>query len=61
MRPIFAQPDATAVSEQFERVTNMLQAQLPEVAVALCDAREDLLAFPAFPLSTGASCGRRIP
>ena len=50
VRTIFAQPDASAVGEQFERVTTMLEAQFPDVAASLRDAREDLLAFSAFPL-----------
>ena len=50
VRTIFAQPDAGAVAEQFERVTTMLDGQFPEVAVALRATREDLLAFSAFPL-----------
>ncbi len=50
VRTIFAQPDAAAVAEQFERVTTMLDAQFPEVASVLRDTREDLLAFSAFPL-----------
>ena len=50
VRTIFAQPDAAAVGEQFERVTTMLEGQFPDVAAALFDAREDLVAFSAFPL-----------
>jgi transposase-like protein len=50
VRTIFAQPDAAAVAEQFERVTTMLEGQFPDVAAALRATREDLLAFAAFPL-----------
>jgi transposase-like protein len=50
VRTVFAQPDATAVAEQFERVTAMLEGQFPDVASALRATREDLLAFSAFPL-----------
>lgn len=50
VRTIFAQPDAAAVGEQFERVTTMLEGQFPDVAASLRDAREDLLAFSAFSL-----------
>jgi putative transposase len=50
VRTIFAQPDAAAVGEQFERVATMLEAQFPNVAAALNDAREDLVAFSTFPL-----------
>ncbi len=50
VRTVFAQPDAGAVAEQFERVTAMLEGQFPDVAAALRATREDLLAFSAFPL-----------
>ncbi len=50
VRTIFAQPDAVAVGEQFDRVATMLETQFLEVATSLRDAREDLLAFSAFPL-----------
>lgn len=50
VRTIFAQPDAAAVAEQFERVTTMLDGQFPDVAAILRATREDLLAFSAFPL-----------
>jgi transposase-like protein len=49
IRTIFAQPDAGAVAEQFERIAEMLGQQFPLVASMLHDAREDLLAFCAFP------------
>jgi transposase-like protein len=49
-RTIFAQPDAAAVAEQFDRITATLTAQFPEVVRMLVDARADLLAFAAFPL-----------
>ena len=50
VRTIFAQPDAAAVADQFGRITTMLEGQFPDVATALCETREDLLAFSAFPL-----------
>ncbi len=50
IRTIFAQPDAAAVAAQFERIVATLEPQFPEVAAMLVDAREDLLAFSAFPL-----------
>jgi putative transposase len=49
IRTIFAQPDAGAVHAQFERIVDTLQAQFPDVAAMLVEAREDLLAFAAFP------------
>ncbi|HMC37963.1 MAG TPA: IS256 family transposase, partial [Actinomycetota bacterium] len=50
IRTIFAQPDASAVASQFERIVGTLDAQFPEVVAMLTGAREDLLAFSAFPL-----------
>jgi len=49
IRTIFAQPDADAVAEQFERIADMLARQFPDVGRMLRDARQDLLAFAAFP------------
>jgi putative transposase len=49
VRTVFAQPDAVAVAEQFERITIMLDGQFPDVASALRDTREELLAFSSFP------------
>jgi Transposase, Mutator family len=50
IRTIFAQPDRGAVDEQFDRIVAMLEAQFPDVAAMLSDARHDLLAFAPFPL-----------
>jgi putative transposase len=50
IRTIFAQPDATAVAEQFGRITDTLGPQFPDVVAMLVNARDDLLAFSAFPL-----------
>ncbi|MBW3651142.1 MAG: transposase [Actinobacteria bacterium] len=44
VRTIFAQPDAGAVSSQFDRITEMLQPQFPEVTAMLVEARDDLRA-----------------
>jgi transposase-like protein len=49
VRTIFAQPDAAHVHAQLDEVARMLAPQFPEVASMLGDAREDLLAFAAFP------------
>ena len=51
IRTIFAQPDAAAVREQFDEVVAKLEPRFPSVALMLSDAREDLLAFAAFPVS----------
>jgi len=50
IRTIFAQPDAAAVAEQFDRITTTLTGQFGDVVAMLVDARDDLLAFSAFPL-----------
>ncbi len=49
IQTIFAQPDAQTVREQFDRIVGTLESQFPEVATMLTDAKEDLLAFLAFP------------
>ena len=51
IRTIFAQPDADHVTEQFEVITTMLARSHPKVAAMMHEAREDLLAFTAFPVS----------
>ena len=50
IRTIFAQPDAATVHAQFDRIVATLEAQFPEVAAMLIEARDDLLAFTAFPI-----------
>jgi putative transposase len=49
VRTVFAQPDAEHVAEQFETIATMLGRQLPKVEQMMRDARDDLLAFTAFP------------
>jgi putative transposase len=49
IQTIFAQPDAAAVAEQFDRIVATLRAQFDDVAAMLDGAKEDLLAFSAFP------------
>ena len=48
-RTIFDQPDAAEVRAQFDRVVEALGSKFPAVATYLAEAREDLLAFTAFP------------
>jgi len=50
LRSIFDQPDKTTVGEQFDRVEAQLRERFPSVADYLADARDDLLAFTAFPV-----------
>ena len=49
LHSIYDQPDAEAVHAQFDRVIEALTEKLPDVAGHLDDAREDILAFTAFP------------
>jgi len=51
IRTIFAQPDAAHVAAQFDEITTMLERQFPVISEMLRDAREDLLAFSAFPVA----------
>jgi putative transposase len=49
VRTIFDQPDADAVTAQYARVVEAIEQKFPAAAGHLDDAREDLLAFTAFP------------
>src|SRR5881398_1399741 len=49
VRTIFDQPDAAEVGAQFGRVVDTIAAKYPNAATHLDEAREDLLAFTAFP------------
>ena len=49
IRTIFAQPDAASVRAQFDEVASTLARTHPKVADMLRDAKDDLLAFSAFP------------
>ena len=49
VRTIFAQPDAELTRAQHARVVEQLESRWPDAARLLADAREDLLAFTAFP------------
>ena len=50
LRSIFDQPDAEQVHAQFDRVVVQLRERFPAVADYLFDAKDDLLAFTAFPV-----------
>jgi putative transposase len=50
IRTIFAQPSTEAVYAQFDRIVATLGPKFPTVAGMLSDARDDLLAFSAFPI-----------
>jgi len=49
IRTVFAQPDAEHVGDQFETIAMMLGRQIPKVEQMMREARDDLLAFTAFP------------
>jgi putative transposase len=49
VRTVFDQPDAEAVHAQYARVVTTIDAKFPDAAAHLDDARDDLLAFTAFP------------
>jgi len=51
LHSVYDQPDAAAVHAQFDRVIDALAEKLPAVAEHLESAREDVLAFTAFPKS----------
>jgi putative transposase len=49
VRTIFGQPDADSVRAQHHQVVSALEAKFPAAAAHLDDARDDILAFTAFP------------
>jgi transposase-like protein len=49
VRTIFDQPDTEAVTAQYDRVVTALGEKFPDAAVHLDDARDELLAFTAYP------------
>jgi len=49
VRTIFEQPDAASVKAQHGHVVTALEAKFPQAAAHLDDARDDILAFAAFP------------
>ena len=51
IRTVFAQPDAASVREQLDEVVDKLTPRFPVAASMLAGAREDLLAFTAFPVA----------
>lgn len=51
LHSVYEQPDAESVHAQFDRVVEALDEKLPDVATYLEAAREDILAFTAFPPS----------
>lgn len=51
IRTVFAQPARKHVVEQFEVIAAMLGRQFPKVEQLMQDAKDDLIAFTAFPVA----------
>jgi transposase-like protein len=51
IRTIFAQPDAASAREQLDEIVDKLTPRFPVAAEMLLGAREDLLAYTAFPVA----------
>ena len=51
MRTIFAQADAASAREQLDQIADTLTPRFPAAAELLRAAREDLLAYTAFPVA----------
>lgn len=51
IRTIWAQPDPAAVADQLDEVAAKLEPRFPAVAAMLTDAKADVTAFAAFPVS----------
>lgn len=49
LRTVFEQPDAESVHTQHRHVLEVLEAKYPAAAAHLDEARDDILAFTAFP------------
>lgn len=49
LHSVYDQPDAPSVHAQFDRLIDYVTEKLPAVGEHLADAREDILAFTAFP------------
>ena len=49
LHSVYDQPDTPAVHAQFDRLIDYVTEKLPAVAEHLAEAREDILAFTAFP------------
>ncbi|MGJ9424198.1 IS256 family transposase [Aeromicrobium sp. CF3.5] len=49
LHSVYDQPDAPAVTAQFDRLIDYVDDKLPDVAEHLAGAREDILAFATFP------------
>lgn len=61
VRTIFAQPDAASARTQLAKVVEGLKPRSPRAAALLEEAEEDVLAYIAFPRSTGGSSTPRTP
>ena len=57
IRTVFAQPDAEGAREQWRRVADSFRSRFPRLAELMDEAEEDVLAYHAFPRSTGGRSG----
>jgi putative transposase len=57
IRTIFAQPDPDAARAYPRQVDDSLASRFPDVAHAMVDAEDDLLATPPSPERTGGASG----
>lgn len=55
LHSVYDQPDADSVHAQFDRLAEAVTDKLPKVGEHLEDDRADVLAFTAFPRSSGAA------
>ena len=56
IRQAFLQPDAEAAHNAWRHVADQLRARWPKLAALMDDSEHDVLAYMAFPPSTGPSC-----
>lgn len=61
LHSVYDQPDAPAVHAQFDRLIDYVTDKLPAVAEHLAGAREDILAFTAFPKDVWAQIWSNNP
>ena len=60
IRSLFTAPDGNQARERLRDAVGQLERRLPKIAAMLDEAEDDVLAFYAFPMSTGRSSEARI-
>ena len=61
LHSVYDQPDATAVTAQFDRLLDYVDAKLPDIHDHLDTGRADILAFTGFPTEVGTRSGPTTP